>query len=153
MELKERPHYLYKITNIVNGKMYIGVTVDTAARFQLHCSPSNKAPLGVDIRQYGKENFVLEVMVVGERDYIFDLESKTIALYGTVYPSGYNISIGGKSGGAGIVISKETRNKLSIANSNRVYDRCLDFRPEPVKSKTDPKYANMYGSWSNSLES
>lgn len=60
---------IYKITNKINGKYYIGQSVDTERRRQEHFKPyrRNKAPekdrpLYQDIKKYGKDNFKFEVI-------------------------------------------------------------------------------------------
>jgi group I intron endonuclease len=57
--------HVYKITNNVNGKFYVGKTVKTVQnRFCNHCYDAIKRNsttyLHRAIRKYGKENFIVE---------------------------------------------------------------------------------------------
>ena len=57
--------FIYKITNIVNGKIYIGQVYNKSVkdRFKRHIKEANpKHPIVLDraIYKYGKENFVCE---------------------------------------------------------------------------------------------
>lgn len=60
--------YIYKITNIINGKVYIGQTsFSIEKRFKEHLQDSNKAhtekrPLYDAIRKYGKDKFIIELI-------------------------------------------------------------------------------------------
>lgn len=55
--------FIYKITNNINGKVYIGqTTVSIAKRWKGHCKPCmvNRSSLSRSIQKYGKENFKIE---------------------------------------------------------------------------------------------
>ena len=69
---------LYKITNAVNGKTYIGITKQTLEeRLTLHISHSRnpKYPIQYAINKYGSENFSIELLEESEdRKYISELE-------------------------------------------------------------------------------
>ncbi len=55
---------IYKITNIINGKIYIGQTTATLeSRFYSHCQFNRNKDNSVifkAIKKYGKENFKIE---------------------------------------------------------------------------------------------
>jgi group I intron endonuclease len=108
-----KPHYLYKTTNTLNGKIYIGVSVDPVERFDTHCANSKGSAIGNAIRKHARESFKLDVLVCGRREYVYELEAKAIQSYDTVAPKGYNIATGGVGGHAGCKRSDETRAKLS----------------------------------------
>lgn len=108
-----KQHYLYKITNLVNGKMYIGVTKDPKHRKWQHFNhrhPDTMSTIKYAIDKYGKDSFTFEVICIGSKEYILELESKAIALYDTIAPSGYNLSKGGE-GGAASSITKRSDDK------------------------------------------
>lgn len=91
-------HFLYCITNNVNGKKYIGITNNPKRRRNQHLiwsSQSSSPILRCAVEKYGNENFSFEVLVEGTKAYIDELEVATIALYKTTTPSGYNLQSGG----------------------------------------------------------
>lgn len=91
--------YIYKITNKVNGKSYIGKTERTIQRrFQEHCHEayeerSYDRPLYRAIRKYGKENF--EVTELEQTDQAEEREIYWINFYKTYGANGYNATKGG----------------------------------------------------------
>ena len=54
---------IYKITNIINNKVYIGQTVNTIKqRWNKHCHSNGCRSLYNAILKYGKENFNIEII-------------------------------------------------------------------------------------------
>lgn len=56
---------IYKITNILNGKIYIGQTTKSIEkRFGQHkCATGNRnSSISSSIRKYGEENFSIEII-------------------------------------------------------------------------------------------
>lgn len=90
---------IYKITNVLNGKCYIGQSVDPHKRFVSHCSRANNdsdnSPIHSAIKKYGKENFKLEILEWTE-DYN-RREKELIQEYNSLSPNGYNIALGGEN--------------------------------------------------------
>lgn len=86
---------IYKITNKVNGKSYIGQTRYTIEfRWRQHQHKKDNTYFHNAIHKYGIENFSIEVL---EECDIKDLDSKEIfyiAKYDT-FNNGYNLTIGG----------------------------------------------------------
>ena len=107
---------IYKITNLVNGKIYIGQTVQSLKkRFEQHCG-NKKSVLGRAIQKYGKENFYIET--VEECDTIEELNEREkfwIAKSDCIAPKGYNLT----EGGEGASHSEVTRQKMSVVNRKR----------------------------------
>lgn len=82
---------IYKISNKINGKSYIGQSVHIERRWQEHCLPSANSAIAKAIRKYGKDNFSFEIL---ELCSIEDLDSKEdyyMKFYNTLTPNGYNI--------------------------------------------------------------
>ena len=90
--------YIYKITNLLNGKIYIGQTSRTVeARWKEHQKDSTRRtfeqrPLYRAINKYGVENFSIET--IEETDSPNERERFWIEYYGS-YKNGYNATIGG----------------------------------------------------------
>lgn len=88
--------FIYKITNKVNNKSYIGQTRYTVEfRWRQHQHKKDNAYFHNAIKKYGVENFTVEILE--ECDYK-DLDSKEIyyiAKYDT-FNNGYNMTLGGE---------------------------------------------------------
>ena len=95
--------FIYKITNKINGKSYIGQTIqEVKERFYQHCATScSQAVLNMAIHRaifkYGKSNFTLEVIEEVEPSILNDREKYWINYYDS-YNNGYNSTIGGQDG-------------------------------------------------------
>lgn len=93
--------FIYKITNKINGKSYIGQTIqDVKERFYQHCATKcNQAVLNMvihkAINKYGKSNFTIEVIEEVESTNLNDRERYWIRYYDS-YNNGYNSTEGGQ---------------------------------------------------------
>lgn len=117
---------IYKITNKLNGKLYIGQTVRTLEeRKQQHLQNVGKLNNNIYLamRKYGIDNFKFETICYAKDvDELNKLETYYIKKYDTVN-SGYNMSYGGdnnvmfseivKSKHDDIMRSDEVRQKIS----------------------------------------
>ena len=104
---------VYKITNLINGKCYIGQTTGNVKyRWRQHKNSSkykNKSILGLAIAKYGKDNFTFEVLENCSIDQLDDKERYYIKFYNSLTPNGYNMETGGNSLKK---LSKETIHKI-----------------------------------------
>ena len=58
--------YVYKITNKINNKLYIGITNDYKKRWSNHkCCNSPNMVIARAIKKYGVDNFVFEILFSG----------------------------------------------------------------------------------------
>jgi group I intron endonuclease len=93
-----RIHYLYRITNTINGKIYIGQTVQPQKRWNQHKRDSIRPNqvLHHAIKKYGDSAFEFEI-IAGCRSWEDANETETllIAQYNCLVPSGYNVALGG----------------------------------------------------------
>jgi len=113
---------LYALT-FPNGKQYIGITSGTLRRrVNLHRSHANTGRSGAvynAIRKYGSRGFSAKVLVVAsDWDYLCELEQKAIVAFGTMAPTGFNLTAGGE-GFRGQSYTPEQRAKMSIARTGK----------------------------------
>lgn len=109
---------VYKITNNINGKVYIGQTTRSLSyRWSCHCTlTSHCHAINAAIKKYGKENFTVEqIDVAATREELDQKEIFWIKHYDSMSPNGYNLH----SGGEHHEVSEETRQKISNANKGR----------------------------------
>lgn len=90
---------IYKITNTINNKIYIGQSVRIKDRWNEHCNPSpNKhSIISQAIKKYGKENFTFEVIEECSQDQLDEREVFWIKYYNS-FEDGYNLTRGGSHG-------------------------------------------------------
>lgn len=96
---------IYKITNLVNGHFYIGMTARFLwERWDQHQSDArngSKLPIHCAIRKYGKENFSLEMLQMASPEELPALEMREIFAYGANKRPNYNCTVGGDGVGYG----------------------------------------------------
>ena len=104
--------FIYKITNSVNSKVYIGQTWQTLKqRFAVHLSSSGCIKLANAINKYGKDKFTIQTILIVNTQVIADYwEDVFIQKFDSI-KSGYNIRTGGSHG----KMSEESKMKISLA--------------------------------------
>lgn len=112
---------IYKITNEINGKVYIGQTTRPLnQRWWEHLKPSRykKSALTAAIQKYGKESFIVEEIdganSLSELNY---LEKHYIYKHRTLSPNGYNLLSGGGNLGRH---SKESIKKMRVPKKSKI---------------------------------
>jgi group I intron endonuclease len=112
--------FVYLITNTINGKRYIGQTINTLEwRWKHHRKNSSSClALSGAIKKYGVENFVIETICEPPTIALMNaLESYYIRHHNTMVPNGYNL----KEGGSAPRHSEETRKKMSASHTGRLH--------------------------------
>ena len=107
--------YVYKITNTVNGKCYIGISVNEPEkdRIQKHLSGKGNRIIANAVKKYGRDAFTYEVLEANVFDELLpDLEVAHIAKLNTIVPHGYNLTRGGDGAGS---LSEQTRQRISAS--------------------------------------
>jgi len=139
--------YIYKITNKINKKCYIGQTIgDLNKRWKGHQKvSSNCRYLKHALNKYGVNNFKFELVCICFNTNLDKYEIEYINKYNSLVPNGYNLRHGGdnethhqltkdkiskslkeyytinKSPMFGKKLSEETKQKLSKAHIGRKY--------------------------------
>jgi len=117
-ENKNETFKIYKITNTVNGKVYIGQTIrNLEDRFKCHTRQKNCRKLYNAIQKHGKENFTIELIEFCSN--IKQLNDREIFWINTYKSNitGYNIELGGKNK----ITQQETKDKLSKSLKGRIF--------------------------------
>ena len=86
---------VYKISNDINDKLYIGITSSgISVRFKQHSKAESY--IGNAIRKHGVEHFKIEVIDVAEtREEVMKKEIYWIDHYNS-FKKGYNLTVGGE---------------------------------------------------------
>jgi len=118
-EDKEK-HIIYRTTNKLNGKLYIGV--HSTYDYDDDYLGSGKAIMDA-IKKYGKENFERKILHVYEtREEALLKEAELVNEVFIKSDTNYNLTIGG-SGGIGFAsknITQETKDKISVGNKGKI---------------------------------
>ena len=116
---------IYRIRNLVNGKVYIGSAVNIRHRWQLHIQQlrNNKhhsVKLQRAFNKYGEDNFTIEILeILEDRSLLLETEQKYMDKYNVVQ-EGYNVCpIAGSS--LGVKRSEETRKKIGDLHRGRTW--------------------------------
>ena len=123
---------IYKITNDVNGKVYIGQTTrPMITRWKEHVSDSYNGcmyPIHKAIRKYGVEHFhIVQIDMALCRDELDSKEEYWIKELDSLTPHGYNIRTGGKSSRFSEEALKQKHDALYMKPSGRSNPvRCIE---------------------------
>lgn len=121
---------IYKATNKINNKSYIGYSSDWKSRKRIHkhIADKNKKnyPFYNAIRKYGFDNFTWEVLYQSKEKLhtLEEMESFFICEYHTLAPNGYNMKTGGEGGN----LSLNSRKKISVSRIG------IKFSDEHIKN-------------------
>ena len=93
--------YVYKITNKINNKIYIGITNNIKKRWDNEktypSNPKKRQVIQSAIHKYGAENFVFEVLHRNiSVEEAVELECQLIKENNSLVPNGYNVHPGGQ---------------------------------------------------------
>lgn len=136
-------HEVYQITNLVNGKKYIGQC--SFGYIKRWCNHKSASRLGIEnkicraIRKYGEENFLVELIATVDKTTADRLEKYLIAAFETTV-NGYNIKLGGE----GSPLPEETKQKISRTNKQRFIDN-PELRGNVGARKRGIKYPPEFG--------
>jgi len=95
--------YIYKITNKVTGKCYIGETIqDYNRRWGKHINclkyKEGCPLLKASMNKHGIDNFKFEILIICFDEDLVKYEKEYIKKYNSLSPNGYNILSGGQIG-------------------------------------------------------
>lgn len=123
--------FIYKVTNLVNGKLYIGFTTQSI-QIRLKQHKKSKSALGLAIRKYGSDKFKIESIFCGfdKHDTITNFESYFIRVNNSRVPNGYNVSNGGECSrpkpDTYETISKKSKDNWKL-NRENLLGKCVKY--------------------------
>ena len=134
---------IYKITNVVNGKVYIGQSINIKARWKDHINTLNRNVSHSVLLQrawnkYKENSFTFEILELCTEDMLDEVETKYIELYDACN-NGYNIEPGGNSNK---YLADSTKQKLREASIGRRHSN--ETKQKMSRSKTG-RNNGMYG--------
>jgi type I site-specific restriction-modification system R (restriction) subunit len=87
-------YILYKTTNLINGKIYVGVSNGNNSLYKGSGTALIKA-----IKKYGNQNFKREILETFDNEYAaYSREAEVVNSEFIANPNTYNIKVGGKGG-------------------------------------------------------
>lgn len=117
---------IYKITNIINGKIYIGSAIDIKNRWVRHVNflkdkKHHNKYLQNSFNKHGEDSFICEVlMYLDSKEDLVEFEQNFLDKLLPYKDKGYNISkIAGKGNQLGIKRSEETKTKMKESWTKR----------------------------------
>lgn len=143
---------IYLVTNLINGKRYVGLTVRPQIRYKKHWSDSlagSDFALHRAFRKYGKLNFKFEILCTVVSETESDLKNRLSnmeAYYAEqlqtytsdTYPGGYNMAWCGDKPTLGVKHTEDELEKMRRAHDNR------DPPSEEHKKKTSDSLKAHY---------
>ncbi len=134
--------FIYRITNLINGKKYIGETAlkDPSKRWQSHLHAIREGRgcplLRKAVEKYGADNFKFEVICECKHEERYEKEKEWIASENSITPNGYNVLKGGAGGGfVGKKHSEETIAKMREATISQFSKMSKERKIEIYKNR------------------
>ena len=135
---------IYKITNTITGDFYIGSSKNVKQRWAQHKKPSTwnrcpNNPMYLDMRKYGTDKFVFEVLAEVEEDSLKETEQKFIETFKPTYNSN-------RAKGLDIERQKETQKKAQkkYEKTNKRKKAKKEYNKEYHKTDKYKEYQKEY---------
>jgi len=131
---------IYKFTNKINNKSYIGQTTQSLnRRINQHKNNKKNSLIHKAILKYGIHHFeIKQIMRANSLEELNAREQFCIRLYNCMVPFGYNLT----SGGLNCIMSKESIQKTRLANLGKKH------KPETIEKYKETRNGSkngMYG--------
>lgn len=124
---------IYKIENLINGKLYVGQTSRSIeSRFLDHSK--GDMIIGRAIKKYGIQSFKISVIDnATDKQVLNEKEKYWIKQLNSLSPNGYNISIGGTGGNLGELVNKKISDYQKINGNGFKNKRHSDETKERMR--------------------
>lgn len=109
---------IYKVTNLINGKCYVGQTIRTLEERIAEHKRKKRLLLSKAFEKYGFENFSFEILDTAKTlNELNEKEIHWINQLNTIKPNGYNLCKGGNNT-FGYHHREDSKKSMSIKKSN-----------------------------------
>lgn len=114
---------IYKIQNKLNGKIYIGQSVNITRRLWEHKTSKNAKPGNIDyyIQKEGIDNFEYDIIEECDKESLIEREIYWIKYYDS-YNKGYNLTLGGEGSSLGEVNVNSCLNEEDVIAIRKAYN-------------------------------
>ena len=145
VKVKDKIIGIYMIRCKINGKCYIGQSINIKRRWQRHkCDLKNRTHGNKELQEdwniYGEDKFEFKIIQKCTKDELSDLEKKYIDEYKS-YKNGYNKTIGGLFF-EGYIMPEDVKEKVRRGENNGFYGR---QHTEETKKKMSENHADFSG--------
>lgn len=143
--IEQHLNCVYCYVNTINGKIYVGQTVDFKNRHRTHVQQSsNKYPIDQAFNKYGAKSF--DVYILAENiesiDELNKIESNYIQLLDSLIKNGRGYNI--RSGGDNAPLSESTKKKLSASKRGKTLTEEHKAKiSRAVKGENNPMYGTV----------
>lgn len=137
---------VYKITNKINGKAYIGQTkTPFEVRFASH--KTCNSVIGSALRKYCPENFTTEVLAVAfDAEALNEAENRLINIYQCRVPHGYNVMVDSNYIKPSIIPPEESEYPYCRLTDRPIAPKTKEFYKLHVEFERRATYVNYWGS-------
>ena len=147
---------IYKITNNINNKIYVGQSIDIKERWKQHLYKAyNEKELGYNsaihqaFRKYGYENFSFEIIELCNKEELDVKEIYWIKTLNSLAPIGYNILPGGQIYKASTrqLFCSKCGKEISKDNKSGLCRSCVQIKVPITKEELYEKLLENEGSF------
>ena len=140
---------IYKITNTITGDFYIGSSKDINRRWREHKKPSKwkqckNNTMYLDMKKYGTDKFVFEVLEVVEVDKLKETEQQFIEKLQPTY-NNYNAN------GLNIERRKEYQKEYQKSDKRKEYEKTDKRKKAKKEYQKSDKYKKAQKQYNNQL--
>ena len=139
---------IYKITNKINGKIYVGQSNDIQRRFLEH-THRNKLQIDMAIQKYGKENFIFEILEECPIEQLNEREMYWIETLNS-FKNGYNYTLGGEQQSIGSNNGRAILTEDDVKIIRNAYANHLRRKDVYLKFKDKISFATFANVWDGS---